>query len=340
MKIFYVGHPAHVWSASTVFIEKALSRYGEISMYRPNIFNVAEILQKGLDETFDLYVFFQFDFMAYPFLAAGKKVLIIPMVDGSATYGVDHWKALSGATFLSFSPTMAKYLKKYSNLVFQTQYFPEPQTYVTPSEASVYYWPREDNFERFLTRAVKFVPKDIKLLSIRLDAGQTISNQTRTTIEKNLDVEILEISGRGAHLERVKRASGILASRKAEGIGHSFLEAMSYGRFVVASDYPTMSEYIKNGHNGFLTKKALIDRHLTSAQLGLNAHQAVIEGRQSYLSFEQSLGHILETALSSPIARKGSVARNLDSAVSIYRGLSFPKGFGVNLDTHIRLFGR
>ena len=32
----------------------------------------------------------------------------------------------------------------------------------------------------------------------------------------------------------------------------SFLEAMASGRCVIAPDYPTMNEYIKNGETGFL----------------------------------------------------------------------------------------
>jgi hypothetical protein len=340
MKIFYVGHPAHVWSASTVFLETALARLGDLHIFRPNIFDVPEILQQGLDGDFDVHVFFQFDFMAYPFMAAGKKVLIIPMVDGSATYGLDHWKTLTGATFLSFSKTFSKYLRKYSNSVFETQYFPEPQRYIEPTEASVYFWPREENFEPFLVKAVQFLPKDIKVLSIRLDSGKAITSRTRTIIENTLDIEILNIPSKEAHLDQVRRASGVLASRKAEGIGHSFLEAMALGRFVVAANYPTMSEYIKSGHNGFLTKTSRKPGQLSPMQLGINAHMTVTEGRQRYLSFESTLGNILENVPNSVTLPRGSVSQSFDAAIAIYRGLSFPKGFGVNLDLYIRMFGR
>ena len=42
------------------------------------------------------------------------------------------------------------------------------------------------------------------------------------------------------------------APREAEGIGHSFIEALSLGLCVVAPDAPTMNEYITNGVNGIL----------------------------------------------------------------------------------------
>jgi glycosyltransferase involved in cell wall biosynthesis len=42
------------------------------------------------------------------------------------------------------------------------------------------------------------------------------------------------------------------APREAEGIGHSFIEALSQGLCVVAPDAPTMNEYITSGVNGIL----------------------------------------------------------------------------------------
>jgi glycosyltransferase involved in cell wall biosynthesis len=43
-----------------------------------------------------------------------------------------------------------------------------------------------------------------------------------------------------------------MAPRTYDGIGQSFLEAMSYGIKVIASDSPTMNEYIRHNHNGYL----------------------------------------------------------------------------------------
>jgi hypothetical protein len=340
MRIFYIGHPAHAWSASTVFFENALSKNAQLIIHRPNAFDAPEILQQGLDEEFDLYVFFQFDFMAYPFIAAGKRVLIIPMVDGSATYGVNHWRYLSDASFLSFSKTLTSYLRRYSKSVYEAQYFPEPEPYVLPTEASVYYWPREENFEPYLLRAVRFLPDDVEKLTIRLGPTEKISDVTRMKIERKLNLEVVEIENRSSHINQIRRSSGVIASRRAEGIGHSFLEAMSLGRFVVASNYPTMNEYIRNGHNGFITKTRVTAFPLTAVQLGTNALKDVMEGRQKYLLFEADLGLILDRASNSPCFSRGDVARNFERAIAIYRGQSFPKGFGVNLDTYIRLFGR
>jgi len=43
-----------------------------------------------------------------------------------------------------------------------------------------------------------------------------------------------------------------VAPREFEGIGMSFLEAMSMGKAVIAVDKPTMNEYIENNKNGYL----------------------------------------------------------------------------------------
>lgn len=50
----------------------------------------------------------------------------------------------------------------------------------------------------------------------------------------------------------IQKSALYFAPRKYEGIGMSFLEAMASGRCVIAPDYPTMNEYIKNGETGYL----------------------------------------------------------------------------------------
>ncbi len=54
------------------------------------------------------------------------------------------------------------------------------------------------------------------------------------------------------YLNLVKSAGIFIAPRKKEGIGLSFIEAMSLGLIVVSYNEGTMNEYIRHGVNGYL----------------------------------------------------------------------------------------
>ena len=54
------------------------------------------------------------------------------------------------------------------------------------------------------------------------------------------------------YINTIKFVDVYFAPRIYEGIGLSFLEIMSYGKYIVAFNNPTMNEYIINQKNGFL----------------------------------------------------------------------------------------
>lgn len=51
---------------------------------------------------------------------------------------------------------------------------------------------------------------------------------------------------------KIEEADFYIAPRRTEGIGFSFLEAMSLGKVVLAYDESTMNEYLVEGENGYL----------------------------------------------------------------------------------------
>jgi len=53
-------------------------------------------------------------------------------------------------------------------------------------------------------------------------------------------------------IEKLKDCDVFIAPRFYEGIGQAFIEAMGYGKCVIASDSPTMNEYITHNVNGLL----------------------------------------------------------------------------------------
>jgi len=62
----------------------------------------------------------------------------------------------------------------------------------------------------------------------------------------------IKVDSQEKYLTLLKKSNIYIAPRKIEGIGISFLEAMSLGMVVIAYNNGTMNEYIKHNYNGYL----------------------------------------------------------------------------------------
>jgi glycosyltransferase involved in cell wall biosynthesis len=89
----------------------------------------------------------------------------------------------------------------------------------------------------------------------------------------------------------LQRADVFFVPRMEEGIGQSFLEALSRGQCVVAPDHGTMNEYILTGLNGFLfdPKDPRPLDFSCAHQLGRNARLAAQAGRAAWEENEDKL---------------------------------------------------
>jgi hypothetical protein len=329
MRICYFGHPAHEWSGSAQFFEEILETLGEVTCLRPDGITVDDSLRWALEADFDLYIFFQFDFLAYAFLEARKNVVIVPMIDGSASYGIEHWKRLKMGKFVSFSPTLHTFLRLQGMDSFGIKYWPSPQAYEAPASNTIYYWPRGHHeyvsVQRILDATANY--PDIKL---KVRATNEPSSNLDYSRVRDSRLEIVEVSDKHEHLTQIKNASIFVAPRPSEGIGHSFLEAMSFGRTVIARKFPTMSNYISDKKSGvFITKSGKrISGDLNWVEIGNTAYLEVVKGRAEYLASIQPLSdYILKPPLSVKSKYKIKEVHNLLNLSSqIMRAQYFPKG--------------
>jgi len=281
MKILYIGHPAHNWSGSSRFFQEILENLGSVSYLSPTIHSVENDLFSAIESNFDLYVFFQFDFMAYAFVAAGKNVLTVPMVDGSGGYGLYHWRLLKNARFITFSKTLDKFLNLQNLETHNVKYWPEPEHYSVPVNSSIYFWPRISHFPLTVAKIDKLF-QGSRSITVRFSSDDPHEIDALGALPKS--VILKRISDRQSHLEELQSSAIFIAPRMSEGIGHSFLEALSFGRPVVAYNYPVMSEYISEGFSGTLIDKRtnLFDPSMDWLQMGRNAHESVVSGRKLY----------------------------------------------------------
>jgi hypothetical protein len=329
MRICYFGHPAHKWSGSSQFFEEILEGLGEVTYLRPDSVSVDDSLRWALEGDFDLYVFFQFDFLAYAFIEARKNVVIVPMIDGSASYGIEHWHRLRMSKFVSFSPTLHTFLRLQGIDSFGIQYWPTVQTYEVPKSNTIYYWPRGHHqyisVQRILDATKNFPDINLKVRST--DEPFSYLDYSRVQDSR---LEIVEVKDKNEHLSQIKNASIFVAPRPSEGIGHSFLEAMSFGRAVIARKFPSMSNYISDKKTGvFLSRgEKRISGNLDWIAIGKAAHLEVVKGRTEYLASIQSLSdYILKPQrLMKGKYRIKEVHNLLDLSSQIMRSQYFPKG--------------
>ena len=89
----------------------------------------------------------------------------------------------------------------------------------------------------------------------------------------------------------MSRANVYFAPRPGEGIGQSFLEAMSCGQCVIAPNQGTMNEYIVPGINGLLYdhERPHPLNFSRATDMGRNAYEGAVAGRAIWEAAEQDI---------------------------------------------------
>lgn len=328
MRICYFGHPAHAWSGSSRFFEEILESLGEVTYFRPDGVTVDDSLRGALERDFDVYVFFQFDFLAYAFLEAQKNVVLVPMIDGSASYGSEHWRRLKKGKFVSFSPTLHSFLRLQGIDSLGIQYYPAPQDYVPPKSNAIYYWQRGHHAYISVQRILD-ATSNYPEIELRIRATNEPASNLDYSRVQNSRLKIVEVNNRDEHLFQIQDASIFVAPRPSEGIGHSFLEAMSMGRAVIGRNFPTMSNYISDKESGvfFPKREKPIKSGLNWMEIGLGAHSAVVKGNAKYLgSLDALQSYLLNQKSSKSRFKIREVHHLLDISSQIMRSQYFPSG--------------
>jgi len=118
-----------------------------------------------------------------------------------------------------------------------------------------------------------------------IDPGHKFSRPSAEDV-KDYNISISEWFKKRADFQDVLHGSNVFfAPRLYEGIGMSFLEAMSKGMCVVAPHFPTMCEYIIHGKTGLLYDPydpQPLD-FSNAFEIGNNAREDIIRKRQEWL---------------------------------------------------------
>lgn len=258
----FIDHQYHQKTKSTQFLKELLAESMDVTEYYFSSFSKEEF--QGLIETkFDLYVAFQYDFIASFLLANKKKVLVVPMYDGTGESHILHWLVQKDALFLDYSENLYRTHTKLGMDAIHQHYFPEASSnkpVVNYDGLRYFFWERQPSSGlsvRWLAEKLAALENKPSHVHIHLAADPGEYSSIHESLVPGLfpyaKVTTSTWFASKADFEKcLTKFNVYVAPRMVEGIGFSFLDAMRKGLFIFGLDYPTLNEYVSNGETGCL----------------------------------------------------------------------------------------
>lgn len=292
-KLLFVDHSYHAKTGATKFLRDLLaSRFNVETLWDEAWSGGTALTTAALNaRRADAILFFQV--LPKPRVLRGLQCANLtwaPMRDG-LRYHSSQLKRLraSPIKILNFCREAHDFFSASGQESLAAQYWPPPAQ-VTGNERAlprIFFWPRrsEITWDTLKTLLGDFRPDGI-VLRYAADPGHDLPMPTANEIR---DYGITVVQGwlpHATYLSHLGKCDIFVAPRPLEGIGQAMLEAMSLGLAVIAPDAPTMNEYLRNGHSGWLyppRKPAPLDFSGWVGR-GAAAHAAVVKGHASWLS--------------------------------------------------------
>lgn len=316
MKILFIGHTYHKKTKSSVFVLDLIREKHQVLEFYldPDGPDSYKELQEIEEKNFDILIVWQ----VMPVInklkkyISWKKATFFPMFDHyyihGGLYNTD-WKEYTDFTIINFSITQHKELEKNGFCSKYIQYFPKPKEITNwGKEKSIFFWQRLE-FLNLSTVAKVFENNELEYVHIHkaLDPGHkfkdidSFEDDTKYHFRNTKFTSSTWFEHKEEMLEKIQDCALYMAPRYYEGIGMSFLEAMAMGRCVVSPDHATMTEYIKDGVNGFIYKWDDTNKTRCCEPINIgdydireiqkNAYQTIVEG---YSKWEKEKYNILE----------------------------------------------
>jgi hypothetical protein len=255
LKVIFIGNAYHKKTQSHQFFTEILAQEFTVDYYAVHSEKKNPYLSPPIVDNifYDVVIFWQvkpdknlLKNIAY------RKILFFPMYDACLNWYIEKWISLSSQniTFICFSKILYQQLSNYGFHVYYLQYFPKAINTITNwgNPNSCFHW-----FRRMTVRTSilqKLFP-NIDTIHVHQAPDPDISCDDNDIPQENVTTsEWFDTTQELNH--HILRYGLYLAPRIHEGIGMSFLEAMSMGRCVIAPNMPTMNEYIQHKVNGLL----------------------------------------------------------------------------------------
>lgn len=264
----------------------------DVELEENGIINYDSINQKNY------FAIISFYFMADFSKLTCKNLIYVPMYDGFV-FCREKMKQLKNVKIINFCKYLHKQSLAFGFKSFYIQYYPEPHFQESQAPAArdkLFYWQRRNTS---FSQILKCFPQKISDLDCTKTILHSVTDGDNEPFIKPDDEEIknynIEITSwfenKKDLLDILDTTKYYIAPRKQEGIGLSFLDAMSRGCVIIAHNDRTMNEYIKNGYNGYLInfdkpKNILFKNY---EKIRHNSLQSYLNGRQQYQTQLQGL---------------------------------------------------
>ncbi|MEM7693968.1 MAG: glycosyltransferase [Pseudomonadota bacterium] len=310
MKICFVGHTFHARTRSSAFIQDVLGTLGEVTVLTSSPDGDASaddpIVERFLAERFDLWVFWQTEYVAARLIPLGlMNAVVAPMYDGAWARPDAFWKQFINQRFLTFSRTLHTKLQNLQQRSASFEYWPKPEAVPDRDETalrSAFFWERRPTeVPNLASVSQQCAALELKTLFIHAvpDNGREVGAQrlgaATHTMRSGLTVTTSTWFDDAADFRATMKTPLFhFAPRALEGIGMMMLEAMACGQIVLAVDRPTANEYIGHLASGLLydTDRPLDLPGLSASQreaLSRAAHLRVTRGYERWMADQERL---------------------------------------------------
>jgi|GEM_PF-136304 len=258
-KIALIDHSYHKKTKSFSFFTDIFKPHFEIDMYWDYSWNrgpapdYRSIAEKKYFKLIFLQVLPPPDVLE---ILNPKRIVIVPLFDGTRHVSDSLWMKYRHARFLNFSKTLHEKLERFGFESLYVQYFAPPLQNNMNRDSKKpggFFWQRTDHITwEHIKRLISTADFERIHIHTALDPGARFVRPGETDIE-NYKITFSDWfeNKKDFHL-KMAQCDIFFAPRRFEGIGMSFLEAMAMGMCVAAPDEPTMNEYIRHGVNGLL----------------------------------------------------------------------------------------
>jgi hypothetical protein len=260
----FIDHTYHKKTLSTVFLREILNNEFDVTDIWIEDFSEQQFESlKNLD--FDFFLVFQYDFLTSFLLSNNKRVISVPMYDGSGEVNIAHWLNQEGALLLNFSSTLQKIHQQLELKCSYFQYYPKlalkPRRSDYPKNTlRVFFWERSPSSGlsvRWLAEKLDKLKDPPESIHLHLSPDPTEytsihSSEVHSLFPYSKVTTSTWFHSRDDYIDTLSSCNLMICSRLSEGIGFSFLEAMSLGLAVIGIDNPTLNEYVTSNYNGLL----------------------------------------------------------------------------------------
>ena len=260
-KIAFIDHSFHKKTKSSDFFVQLLRTKYTVDIYYDTKWQDKRVLDfdKLNEKNYKAVIFWQINYnISYLRKLKCKNIIYIPMYDDfvANAFTPFYWKQFSSVKFVSFSKTLHSYLINRGLDSVYIKYFPETKENIKKIDLenlTAFFWYRIEAINWEIVKKL-ITQNSFKKIYIQNypDPNQNKLQISQEDMEK-FNIEILDwFQNKEDYINLLKSIDVYFAPRIYEGIGLSFLEMMSYGKYIVAFDKPTMNEYIIHDKNGYL----------------------------------------------------------------------------------------